>query len=380
LLFVGDPMSELSARVSRSGFDVTVAATLKEADHLRGRDWDVVVCALESPEEVASLMMNTKQRPSVFSIVHNASITQDAKLRLECFAHGAVMLANDASAVMDGLAHVARQPKDRGQFVCQICGMSELGEDALHLHVPLYHSMQPEANSIQPQSCPICRIPKAQMERSNFYLHLHNQHGPVDQREPHFPDFNAFTWVVCRRPSDGKFLMVHEPAGLCGGRPAYWLPAGRVDEGESFVEAGMRETLEEGGLACRITGVLQLRLDGGVVPRIILLAEPSDESLQPKSVPCFESCGAMWVEASSLQGLSRADFRSPDPYELFPAVANGILKGESINTASFTALESMVRQLTTETESDSRTWFKQCQKVWHQLRKEYPPICFPRDE
>ena len=53
---------------------------------------------------------------------------------------------------------------------------------------------------------------------------------------------------------------MHEPAGLCNGRPAFWFPAGRVDEGESFVEAGIRETEEEGGIKAKITGVLQFRL------------------------------------------------------------------------------------------------------------------------
>lgn len=56
--------------------------------------------------------------------------------------------------------------------------------------------------------------------RGNFYLHLHNEHGPPDEREPPFPAFDAFSWVVCRRPSDGKFLMVHEPVSLNPSRPA----------------------------------------------------------------------------------------------------------------------------------------------------------------
>ena len=72
-------------------------------------------------------------------------------------------------------------------------------------------------------------------------------------REAARPSFAAFAWVVCRRAADGKFAMVNEPAGICrGGRPAYWLPAGRVDAGESLAEAAAREALEEAGVAVEV--------------------------------------------------------------------------------------------------------------------------------
>ena len=41
-----------------------------------------------------------------------------------------------------------------------------------------------------------------------------------------------------------------------GGRPRYWLPAGRVDAGESLVEAARRECVEEAGVRVRPCGVL----------------------------------------------------------------------------------------------------------------------------
>ena len=119
------------------------------------------------------------------------------------------MLANDPAAAVEAIQAVQQQSAHQaGELSCHICGLSGLDEDGLHLHVPMYHSMQPEANSIQPTHCPLCQIPQRDMERNNFYLHLHNAHGPEASREPHFPDSNAFTWVVCRRPSDGRFLMV----------------------------------------------------------------------------------------------------------------------------------------------------------------------------
>merc|ERR1719499_2529197 len=139
---------------------------------------------------------------------------------------------------------------ETGPYTCPCCRMGFLTENALHLHLPLYHSMEGEMT--HPERCPICACERKLYERKNFYLHLHNSHGPEHEREPHFPAFSAFTWIVCQRSSDGRFLIVNEPAGLCDGVPKYWLPAGRVDEGESFVEAGIRETLEEGGVKCRI--------------------------------------------------------------------------------------------------------------------------------
>eukprot|EP00933_Yihiella_yeosuensis_P017391 TRINITY_DN14534_c0_g1_i1.p1 TRINITY_DN14534_c0_g1~~TRINITY_DN14534_c0_g1_i1.p1 ORF type:complete len:282 (-),score=33.74 TRINITY_DN14534_c0_g1_i1:169-954(-) len=258
--------------------------------------------------------------------------------------------------------------------------MAELSENALHHHIPLYHSMQSDSNK-KPACCPICRLPPEKLQpRGNYYVHLHNEHGPPEDREPHFPDFNAFAWVVCRRPSDGKFLLVHEPAGLCGGRPAFWLPAGRVDEGESFVEAAERETLEEGGVKCKITGVLQFRLGGGIVPRIVLLAEALEPRAEAKSLPNFESCGALWVDASAgssdLKGLTEKDFRSSDPLVYYPKVASGTMRPHSLDTASFEALENFIRDLTSRRDLDYDDCVRKVKSVWKQLVKEYPKSCF----
>jgi len=59
----------------------------------------------------------------------------------------------------------------------------------------------------------------------------------------------CFALVVCRRPSDGKFLLVQE---VC--HWGWWLPGGRVEAGEKFTEAAVRETLEEAGVHVKLTG------------------------------------------------------------------------------------------------------------------------------
>jgi len=379
LLLVGpvDPEAEVAKVLSANdhGFQVSLASSAEDAaKQLKVAAWCVLVSALENARDVFLLLEVSRRMRSTFCIVYNREIVQDCKLRLECYAAGAQMLANEPGAVLQGLRQVARQYTDPGRFTCHICGLQGMGENALHLHLPLYHSMQPDSNS-RPPFCVVCEKPVRSLSKSNFYVHLHNEHGPPEAREPVFPAFNAFAWVVCRRPSDGRFLMVHEPAGLCGGEPLYWLPAGRVDGGETFMEAGVRETLEEGGVACIVKGVLQFLLGKHIVPRIVLYAEACGDA-EAKSVPDFESCGALWVDPRSLERITGDDCRSPDPLVLYPAVASGSMKPQSIETASFAALERMVKSLTAQKEVDSASLLETVGEVWAQLRAEYPQSCF----
>jgi 8-oxo-dGTP pyrophosphatase MutT (NUDIX family) len=63
---------------------------------------------------------------------------------------------------------------------------------------------------------------------------------------------------------DGKFLLVEERAG---GRLVLNQPAGHLEDGESFVDAVVRETFEESGWRFRpesIVGVYMWRPDGSV--------------------------------------------------------------------------------------------------------------------
>jgi len=127
-------------------------------------------------------------------------------------------------------------------------------ENDLHAHYPLYHSSEP---SNKDGICPICNI----YRKPNLDVHIHNCHGPLLMREPRAPEFPAFAWVIIQSKVTGKFLMVNEPAGIAGGKPRYWLPAGRVDEGEGMIEAGKREALEEAGIEVEITGALNFMND-----------------------------------------------------------------------------------------------------------------------
>lgn len=172
--------------------------------------------------------------------------------------------------------------------------------------------------------------------------------------------------------SKGRFLMVNEPAGIAGGKPNYWLPAGRVDANETMSQAGEREALEEAGVHVEVCGVLRFMLSKGT-PRVLLLAHPcsAQDGGLAKSIPDFESVGAMWVWPDQLEQLSVDDYRSPDPARYFPAVAHGNIEVHSVDTQEFAAFEKQIQKLTAGQGSIQK--LEQC---WKDLKKRYPSQAF----
>ena len=120
------------------------------------------------------------------------------------------------------------------------------------------------------------------------------------------------TWyfaVVLVRRGD-RYLLVQEAKD---GRPWY-LPAGRVEPGESLGDAAVRETLEEAGIRVRLTGILAIEhrpTPDGARLRAVFLAEPIDDA-PPKSVADRESLCAAWVARAELgrYPLRGADVRA----------------------------------------------------------------------
>lgn len=78
--------------------------------------------------------------------------------------------------------------------------------------------------------------------------------------------------MIVRNPKNGKFVLVKE-----GCQQGWWLPAGRVDPGEDFVTAALRETLEEAGIKVQLEGILRIEyspfVSGGARQRVIFLAK-----------------------------------------------------------------------------------------------------------
>jgi ADP-ribose pyrophosphatase YjhB (NUDIX family) len=76
-----------------------------------------------------------------------------------------------------------------------------------------------------------------------------------------------------------------------------WLPGGFVECGDSHHKTAIKETLEEGGIAINLMGILCVQSSIGKTSarqRVIYYAEPADLSQLPKSVPDDESLRGLW--------------------------------------------------------------------------------------
>jgi phosphatase NudJ len=129
-----------------------------------------------------------------------------------------------------------------------------------------------------------------------------------------------FALVVVRKGN--RFLLVHERKH--GQR--WYLPAGRVEFGETFPEAAKREVMEEAGVPISLDGILRIehtpRSDGSARIRMIFLASPVDDT-PPKSVPDDESLEARWLTIEEIDTLGLS-LRSPEVIRLFEQVQRGV--------------------------------------------------------
>lgn len=90
------------------------------------------------------------------------------------------------------------------------------------------------------------------------------------------------------------------------------VPGGAIDLGESMSQAGVRETLEETGIECQITGVVGIYTD----PKHIILYTSNGEARQEFSIlvtgrfvageprPSSESTEVHWIEPTRLADLT----------------------------------------------------------------------------
>ena len=98
-----------------------------------------------------------------------------------------------------------------------------------------------------------------------------------------------------------------------------------------------------------------------------------------KSVPDFESVGAMWVDWSELDDWRETNrwenhFRDPQPLKMLPLVSTGKMTNHSIETQAFIQLEQMMTTWTA-----MRGNFKgDLARVSNALRGQYPADVFLR--
>ena len=102
-----------------------------------------------------------------------------------------------------------------------------------------------------------------------------------------------FFVVVVVRQAD-RFLLVHERKH----GQKWYLPAGRIEPRETFIQAALLETIEETGVQILSDGILCIQhtpiVDGSARVRFILSAEPADDT-PPKTSPDDERLGAAWI-------------------------------------------------------------------------------------
>ena len=126
-----------------------------------------------------------------------------------------------------------------------------------------------------------------------------------------------FALVVVRQGD--RFLLVHERKF----NQPWYLPAGRVEPGETLTEAALRETLEEAGIPVILDGILRIehspRPEGTARLRVIFVGHPAAD-VPPKSTPDEESLGAAWF---SLHELDDIPLRISEVPEILRYVRDG---------------------------------------------------------
>ncbi len=116
-----------------------------------------------------------------------------------------------------------------------------------------------------------------------------------------------------------RFAVVQEAKGA----REWYLPAGRVEPGESIAAGARRETLEEAGIRVALEGIIRVEHSasqrGDARLRVIFVARPlSDAPL--KEFADEHSLRARWVTRAALEELPT---RSPEVARLFTYVERG---------------------------------------------------------
>ncbi|XP_030319907.1 8-oxo-dGDP phosphatase NUDT18-like [Calypte anna] len=91
---------------------------------------------------------------------------------------------------------------------------------------------------------------------------------------------------------EDRVLLVQEAKPGCRGQ--WYLPAGRMEPGESILEAVRREVKEETGLECQPLTLLALEERGPAWIRFVFLAQPTGGTLKTLEEADTESLQATW--------------------------------------------------------------------------------------
>ncbi len=133
------------------------------------------------------------------------------------------------------------------------------------------------------------------------------------------PPIPSWFFVVVVARLSHRYLLVQERKH----GQTWYLPAGRVEAGETLSQAAVRETLEEAGIPVVIESLLRLeyaaRPEGTVRARVVFAARPAGDA-PPKSVADDESLGARWFTLEEARAL---DLRGHDVIEYIEQLERG---------------------------------------------------------
>lgn len=126
----------------------------------------------------------------------------------------------------------------------------------------------------------------------------------------------TFALVVVRR--EERFLVLRERKH----GQKWYLPAGRIEPGETIAAGAYREVLEETGVPVTLTGILRIQHTPHFRTarlRVLFVARPQDDT-PPRTTPNEHSLEARWVTLAELETLP---LRGPEVRAIFAWVADG---------------------------------------------------------
>lgn len=215
------------------------------------------------------------------------------------------------------------EKKENGNLCpyCQISGFEDL---EFIKHWALFHG-----NVNEKLKCPICSKKGDDQVKgdstwgfSNHLLVEHEYEKPLKKET-----FYGFSLVICQHPKTKKFILIQE-----GSQSGWWIPAGRVDPGEDFIDAAKRESLEEAGIEIELKGILGFEFtphNGYVRQRMIFYAHPKNLNDPLKSIPDYESLRAVWISYKEMMDALKKNeihLRGNEPLYWFKYVEdNGVI-------------------------------------------------------